>query len=161
MNGSGGSRKTRLDTGITQTKQGEKQQQISCRVSSTKVARAGPGAGPAGSGFAGTGPVGSGPRADPGPAIGTSCDCIPPLERGDQELSNDITVYQNRTIIKEVISKNYLFLLARPWDQPQLEPAPVGASPSRDQVQWDQPQLAPAPVGTSPCQGPTLSWAPD
>ena len=25
-----------------------------------------------------------------GPAIGTTCDCIPPLERVDQELSNDI-----------------------------------------------------------------------
>ena len=44
--------------------------------------------------------------------IGTTCYCIPPLERGDQDLSNKKKVYQNRTIIKEVISKNVIFLLA-------------------------------------------------
>ena len=29
-------------------------------------------------------------RSGSGHAIGTTCNCIPPSERGDQELSNDI-----------------------------------------------------------------------
>ena len=43
-------------------------------------------------------------------AIGTTWYCIPQLEKGDHELSKK-KVYQNRTIIKEVISKNVIFLL--------------------------------------------------
>ena len=42
---------------------------------------------------------GAGSGAGPvwGLVLGTTCDCLPPLERGDQELSNDI-----KFIIKEV-----------------------------------------------------------
>ena len=70
-------------------------------------------------------PHGSSPRS--GPVIGTT------LERGDQELSNDIKFIKIGPLLRKLYAKNVLFLLA------PMGPAPVGTSPS-----WDQPRLVPA-----------------